>query len=75
MCRIVDDVTGDPMRIDGGSVESYGEEPVVGREFGKLLTQRPGLVVNAIQSRININVSRLRSEPRWRRLSKVGSGL
>jgi hypothetical protein len=28
----------------------------VGREFGKLLAQRAGFVVNAIKSRMNINV-------------------
>ena len=47
----------------------------MGREFGKLLAQRTGLVVNAIQSRININLSRPRSELLRRRLPKVGSGL
>ncbi len=75
MSRIVDDVTGDPMRIDGGTVERHGQEPVVGRKFGELLAQRAGLIMNAIESRFNINLSRLRSELLLRRLSKVGSGL
>ncbi len=58
MCRVVDDMTGDPTRIDGSSVERHGEDPIVGRKFSSLLPQRAGLIANAIQSRFNINLSR-----------------
>ena len=40
-------VTGDPMRIDGGSVEFHSEKPVVGGVL-KLLAQRASLMVDAI---------------------------
>lgn len=59
MCRIVHGVPGDPVRIDGGSVERHAEEPVVGRRFGELVTQRAGLMVNSVKSRFDINLPRL----------------
>jgi len=75
MGRIVDDVSGDPVGIDGGSVKNDGEGPVVRGESGQLLTQPASLFVNAIQGRFDINLSGLRSElGRWRP-SKVGPGL
>jgi hypothetical protein len=75
MGRIVDGVTGDPMRIDGGSVECHGEGPVIRGELGQLLAQGASLSIDAVQSRSDIDLSRLRSEAlRWR-LPKVGSRL
>ena len=42
MGRIVDGVTGDPMRIDRGSIKRHGEVPVVRGESGLLRSSALG---------------------------------